>query len=166
MKKNKFLIPVAIFALLFMSILSCNEQNEIPIKQNEIGSVSSSSKVGSVKGRVGAPDFNGSEGDPIDLATAKKWASNYKSTSQKPDEILAHYFGFEIIQDILSQSSCVGIRIYYAIDESGEKKLILVGVNASGENMLPVTGGRTSETGNIMADFSFPCPSYCPGNGL
>lgn len=166
MKKNKFLIPVTIFALLFMGILSCDEQNEIPIKQNETGSISTSPKVGAAKGRVGAPDFNGSEGDPLDIATAQKWAANFRSTSQKPDEILSHYFGFEIIQSILSQSSCVGIRIYYAIDEAGEKKLILVGVDATGENLLPVTGGRTSEAGNIIADYSYPCPTYCPGNGL
>jgi hypothetical protein len=166
MKKNKIFNSVVVCVLLFMGTLSCDdEQNEMPIKQNEISSVSNSLSKGSAKGRVSAPDFNGSEGDPIDLATAQEWAANYRSVSSNPDEILSHYFGFEIIQDILKQSSCVGIRIYYAIDETGEKKLILVGVDAAGENLLPVAGGGTTE-GNIMADYSYPCPTYCPGNSL
>ena len=77
-----------------------------------------------------------------------------------------HFFGSEIIQQILSESECVGIRIYYAIDENGEKKLILVGVDSNGENLLPAAGGKISDGGNQLADYSWPCPDYCPGNGL
>jgi len=159
MKKTKSLIALMAFALTFACVMSCNEQDEKLMKEAELTSEAIPA------GRVTNPDFNGSEGNSLDLATAKKWTANYRGTLKNPDEISAHYFGFEIIQQILNESSCVGIRIYYAMDDRGEKKLILVGVNSKGENLLPVAGGKLAD-GDITADASLPCPDYCPGNGL
>jgi hypothetical protein len=159
MKKEKSLTSVISLVLIFVCVLSCDEQEKLNTK-NGISS-------GSANSRIGSPAFDGSEGDPLDLATAKKWAANYRSTLEEPESgTLAHYFGFEIIQQILSESDCVGIRIYYALDDNGEKKLILVGVDSNGDNLLPTAGGRLADDGNILADFSFPCPNTCPPSGL
>lgn len=161
MKKTKSLIVLMTFALTFACVMSCSEQDEAKLKtENEFTANAISA------GRVTNPNFIGSEGDPLDLTTSKKWAANYRSTLKKSDETLAHYFGFEIIQQILKEPTCVGIRIYYALDDAGEKKLILVGVDSNGENLLPVAGGKLSDVSNTVADFSFPCPDYCPKNSL
>lgn len=160
MKKAKSLIALMAFALTFACVVSCNEQDEKMKKEVE----PTSNAIPA--GRVANPNFNGSEGNPLDLVTAKNWTANYRSTLESPDEISAHYFGFEIIQGILQESTCVGIRIYYAFDDNGEKKLILVGVDSNGQNLLPMAGGKTGDGGNVVADFSFPCPTYCPDNGL
>lgn len=165
---KRSLISLITFFLVFALVLSCNEQDETLNSKGTTssGTVSGSQNRNSNSARTAEAMFNGSEGDPIDLETAKRWAANYRATLKNPDDVQAHYFGFEIIQQILTQSGCVGMRIYYAIDENGEKKLLLVGVDSKGENLLPLEGGKTTDGGGTIADFSFPCPSTCPGTGL
>lgn len=111
-------------------------------------------------------DFNGSEGGPINLATAKKWAANYRATLKNPDDTVAHYFGFEIIQKILREPGCVGLRIYYGIDDKGAKQLMIVGADAKGNNLLPSSVELKDGDDNTIADNSMPCPVFCPNNGL
>jgi hypothetical protein len=103
--------------------------------------------------------FNGSEGKPIPLADARKWSEAYQE--KNPGSTKAHFFGRDIIEKILSEDGCMGVRIYYAIDDSGSKQLLLVGADAEGNNLLPAESGPLGE-GNIIADFSFPCPAFCP----
>lgn len=156
MKKTKSITALMAFALTFACIVSCNEQDEKLEMKAELSSATTSAA------RVTNADFNGLEGDPLDFTIAKKWTANYRSTLEDPENNThAHYFGFEIIQQILNESDCVGIRIYYAIDDTGEKKLILVGVDSKGENLLPVAGGKLADGGNVIADYSLPCPTYC-----
>jgi hypothetical protein len=106
--------------------------------------------------------FNGTEGKPIEQETAKAWSENYQK--QNPEEIKAHFFGNEIIKKILSEDGCMGIRIYYAIDDTGQKQLLLVGASSDGNNLLP-SQKKSSGEPNIIADVSFPCPTYCPPKG-
>lgn len=156
------------FIILFSLTLSCNEQ-EVTMNPNNTfssGTLSDGQSKHSSRARNGDQLFDGSEGDPIDLETATRWAANYKATLKNPDDIRAHFFGTEIIQQLLNESGCVGIRIYYALDDKGVKKLLLVGVDAAGEDLRPSEGATMGEGGNIVADFSFPCPDYCPDDSL
>ncbi len=106
--------------------------------------------------------FSGAEGDSIVLDASKQWLAHYNSDN--PNGIQAHFFGHEIINQILSQNGCVGIRCYYALNDAGIQQLLLVGVTSSGQNILPqsLNGGRTTGDGTI-ADMSLPCPTYCQG---
>jgi hypothetical protein len=106
--------------------------------------------------------MTGMESDSVSVATAIEWKNNYLSS--KPQGIIAHFFGYEIIHQILSESSCVGIRCYYSLDMSGTQKLLLVGINSQGQTILPgsVSNGRTDD--GTIADNSFPCPTLCSGN--
>lgn len=97
--------------------------------------------------------FNGTEGAPIPLAIAAQWTANYRSTIA-PTDTRAHFFGSDILQKILQQEGCKGIRMYYALDDDGTEQLILVGVDSS-ENDL---------TQGIIADFSTKCPINCASN--
>ncbi len=94
--------------------------------------------------------FNGTEGAPIALATAATWTANYRSTIA-PTETRAHFFGRDILEKILQQEDCMGIRIYYALNDEGEKQLILVGADAN----------ENDQTSGTIADFSNPCPHLC-----
>src|SRR5258708_1809451 len=107
--------------------------------------------------------FSGAESDSIVLDTSNQWIAHYNSDN--PAGIQAHFFGNEIIKQILSQSGCVGIRCYYALNDAGVQQLLLVGVTSAGENILPSssTGGRVADGGGTIADVSFPCPTYCNG---
>lgn len=94
--------------------------------------------------------FDGTEGGVITLAAAADLTANYRATISSGDRI-AHYFGKDIIRDILDQEGCMGIRIYYGLDTSGKKELVLVGVNADENDMVS----------GVVADYAFPCPTRC-----
>ncbi len=93
--------------------------------------------------------FTGNEGDAISLALGSAMTAAYRTAN--PGAIKAHFFGSTILNTILAQQDCVGIRIYYALNEIGVKQLVLVGVNANGDD----------QTAGIIADRSEPCPSKC-----
>jgi hypothetical protein len=103
--------------------------------------------------------FNGSEGAPIDLETAKRWAQAYRA--QNPGQTKAHFFGRNILQQLLAEPGSLGIRLYYGIDDKGAKQIMAVGAIANGDDLLPSAG-----TNNIVADSSWPCPPYCGLNSL
>lgn len=110
--------------------------------------------------------FDGTESGPIPLPTAKQWTANYRATIA-PGDTLAHYFGGDIIRRVLKEPGCVGIRIYYAIDDKGQKKLLIVGADKNGDNLLPAEGTEArGEDDPIIVDMSSPCPDNCPDNGL
>lgn len=97
--------------------------------------------------------FNGTEGAPIALTTAAQWTANYRNTAPA-GAIKAHFFGRDILEKILSQDGCMGIRIYYAINDEGEQQLILVGADAN----------ENDQTDGTIADYGAPCPNRCPSN--
>jgi hypothetical protein len=93
--------------------------------------------------------FNGKEDHDFPLPEAALWTANYRK--QNPDGIIAHYFGEEAIRKILHQPHCVGIRIYYALNDAGEKQLIIVGVDKDENDLYQ---------GHI-AERSRSCPPFC-----
>jgi hypothetical protein len=92
--------------------------------------------------------FNGTEGGQIPLATGAAMTAEYRA--QNPGEIKAHFYGKEILDVLLNQEDCVGIRIYYGIDENGNKELVLVGTDASECDLT-----------DLIVDLSNPCPNRC-----
>ena len=103
------------------------------------------------------PVFTGDEGAPIPLKQASEWTANYRT--RFPDEVLSYFFGFKIIDQIMKQEDCIGIRIYYAnskplssfqsfivsvsnfllraVGAPGEKHLLVVGTDKYGNDQLP-----------------------------
>ncbi|MDX2174386.1 MAG: hypothetical protein SFY56_14890 [Bacteroidota bacterium] len=98
--------------------------------------------------------FTGNEAEEFPLETAAEWTRNYRET-MKEGEPKAHFFGRNIINRILEQPGCMGIRIYYALDDQGKKQLIMVGAD---ENENDLFNG-------IIAEKSFWCPPFCDGSG-
>jgi hypothetical protein len=94
--------------------------------------------------------FTGKENHDISLATASEWTANYRATVPST-ETIAHFFGRDAIQAILDQDDSVGIRIYYALDDAGEKQLIVCGAN---EDMDDLYQGR-------LAEKALRNPPYC-----
>ncbi|WP_187263322.1 hypothetical protein [Pontibacter beigongshangensis] len=100
--------------------------------------------------------FNGNEGGEIDLATAQAWTQNYRDMHKNEDVVKAHFFGREVLQRLLAQDGCMGARMYYGIDDSGKKQLILIGVDADGND----------QEDGIVLDKSSSCPPYCSVGSL
>jgi hypothetical protein len=121
--------------------------------------------------------IDGTEGDPIDLKIAAAWTKNYRIMN--PNETISHFFGNQILQQILSQPDCLGIRIYYAneirlnwiqrlfiaisnflrwiVGAYGVKHLILVGSDKDGIDQLPeqVPTIAQSDPQEVMMAMSF-----------
>lgn len=95
--------------------------------------------------------FNGTEGSFVTLREASGWTANYRATISSGD-ILAQFVGKEKIMAILDQEDCVGIRIYYGLDDDGKKNLILVGATADENDM---------EEG-VLVERLLQCPPFCP----
>jgi hypothetical protein len=107
--------------------------------------------------------LTGYESDSVALPRAQHVISNF-STNYAGGTI-AHFFGAEIIHQILSQADCVGLRGYYALDDNGGRQLLLMGVTSKGENIIPkaTTNGRVTGDEGVIADVSSPCPTLCSG---
>jgi len=93
--------------------------------------------------------FTGDEAEEFPIETAAKWTATYRANN--PNKTTGHFFGSKIVQRILAQPNCVGIRCYYATDDQGNPQLIMVGTDAN-ENDLH---------NGIVAERSRPCPPFC-----
>lgn len=159
MRANRKIISACLF--IGILVVSCEEPgiSEAPIKPT-------SAQQFSANETEGAYTFNGSEGDLISLETANRWIARFKDAH--PTGTQAHFFGHEIIQAILAQDESIGIRIYYGIDDAGNRQLMLVGATSDGSNIIPSATLRTQDGDGIIGDASFPCPTYCnpPGGSL
>jgi hypothetical protein len=101
--------------------------------------------------------FNGNEGEMVDATTAQKWIENYEK-AQKPGAVKAHFFGFRRLNELMGQGEAIGVRIYYAKDEAGVDKLVLVAVTPGEANIAKVDGSKAI---GLVLDGGYPCPPYC-----
>ena len=92
--------------------------------------------------------FNGKEGGPITIEQGADLTANYRA--KNPNSRKGHFYGRDILQRLLDQEGCMGIRIYYGIDENDEKELVLVGAQENEDDML-----------ELVVDLSRPCPNRC-----
>ena len=74
-------------------------------------------------------------------------------------------FNREAFDSLLAQDGCVGIRLYFSMDDELKVQIIAVGVNASKEDMLPSGSGETSMTSattDVIVEDGQRCPDDCP----
>jgi hypothetical protein len=109
-------------------------------------------------------------GGPIELQRVRKWTQNYRRMNEKDTN--SHLFGRRVIEKLLAQKGCAGIRIHYCIDDMGKKQLVLSGVDHLGNDQLPhetqthktdIKHQILSDTANdneqyALIDQSWPCP--------
>ena len=60
-------------------------------------------------------------------------------------------FNSKPVLELLAQPGCVGLRIYQGRGATGERALVLVGVDAKGDDM----------TEGVLLDTHLPCPPWC-----
>lgn len=96
--------------------------------------------------------FTGKEAEKFPLETASEWTKRFRNSIEEGSTI-AHFFGKDIIKDILAQEGCMGIRVYHALDENNKRQLIMVGANADEQDLF----------NGIVAERSVLCPPWCSG---
>ncbi len=96
--------------------------------------------------------FTGTEDNEISYNDAAQLTQNYRD-AQTPGSnyVKGEYFSKASLESVLDQSECVGIRIYYGLDENNVQRLVIVGVDAN-ENDL-VTG--------VILEHGIMCPPIC-----
>lgn len=103
-------------------------------------------------------ELTGREGEIFDFKLAAQWTKNYRDINR--GEIVSQFFGRDILNKLLDQPGCMGIRMYYANDKpvngwqrfilslsrfllkvianmEGKPHLILVGAAKDGRDILP-----------------------------
>ena len=79
--------------------------------------------------------FNGTEAKQVTKEEAAPWTANFRATIT-PGDTIGRFFGKDILNEILNQPGCMGIRIYNGINEEGNNNLVLVGADANEDDMV------------------------------
>lgn len=100
-------------------------------------------------------------GEEIGLELGTQMVKGYQKAN--PSDVHSYLIGRDIIDQILAQPGCVGIKFFNAYNELGQKTLVYVGVNKEGRTLVEVAvicadGSLTSQAG-IVADRANPKPS-------
>lgn len=73
-----------------------------------------------------------------------------------PQETTSYFIGRNIINQILAQPDCAGVRFYNALNELGQKTLVFVGVNTQNEIIAEYSivneDGKIEHLKGIIAD--------------
>ena len=95
-------------------------------------------------------NFAGAEKHEITKEEADKYIQNSQKNPQIP-KIRGGAFQRAVIDKILAQPECDGIRIYYAQTEDSSATFVLMGITAKGSDMKM----------GVIAEKSLPCPPWC-----
>ena len=93
-------------------------------------------------------------GEEISHETALDFVNAY--TEANPKEVGGYTIGRNILDQILAQPGCAGIRLYNALNELGQKTLVYVGVDAAGNDIMKKVvveeDGKLATVPAIVAD--------------
>jgi hypothetical protein len=93
-------------------------------------------------------------GKEIGLELGKEMVRDYQIAN--PNDVQFYNVGKNIINQILNQPGCEGIRFYNAYNEMGEKTLVYVGLDANGKALLSYSvinnEGELKREAAIVAD--------------
>lgn len=97
--------------------------------------------------------FKGTEGGPISLQLAGEWTQNWRTNH--PGAKKGLFIGRDAIEDLLNQEGCMGIRIYFAINNEDAHTAVLVGAGTDEDDMT-----------EIVVDMGVSCPPFCGNNNV
>jgi hypothetical protein len=99
--------------------------------------------------------FNGNEGEFITLEEGAAMTARFRSSVQ-PGTVIGQFVGREKLMQILNQPNCMGVRLYYGLNDKNENSIVAVGVD-SNENDL---------TNGYIIDDTAKCPPRCSKQNL
>lgn len=93
-------------------------------------------------------------GEEIGVELGTQMVKGYQKAN--PSDVHSYLIGRNIIDQILAQPGCVGIKFYNAYNEIGEKTLVYVGVDATGTAIMSYSVvtefGQLEDQKGIVAD--------------
>jgi hypothetical protein len=95
--------------------------------------------------------FNGNEGTMMDITDAGALTAAFRTKC--PAQPKGYFFGINNLNDILSQTGCMGIRIYFGWTTTNEFTMVLVGADCNENDQVA--------SGDNILDAGVPCPTAC-----
>ena len=93
-------------------------------------------------------------GEEVGLELGAQMVKSYQEAN--PTDVKSYMIGREIIEKILAQPGCVGLKFYNAFNEEGQKTLVYVGVDTNGNSIVEYTAvdydGKLNTKKGIVAD--------------
>jgi hypothetical protein len=101
--------------------------------------------------------INGKENHRIPLEAARKMTKRFRDANKGgPRKVRGHAVSRGVLEEILAQPGCMGLRMYHAVDDSGEETLVIVGITAEDADL----------TEGVIAEQTRPCPPVCAESEL
>lgn len=91
--------------------------------------------IGQEELKANEKPFHKAVGAPIDGTLGQRWIENYRKLHKGR---IDYFLAMNNLKTILGDSNCVGICMYYAINEKDEQLILPVGINKDGMAMIPV----------------------------
>ena len=88
----------------------------------------------------------------ITLDEAKEWATSWRTNPPK-DLAKGHLIPGEALSELLETEGVVNVRAYMGVDTTGTQKLMFVGVNNDGKDLI--------DANHLIYDNTQPCPKNC-----
>ena len=110
------------------------------------------------------PPFDPKAGRRMKPKDAARWTKRYRDTPQQSGDQLtrANYFGKDFLLGLLDEPECAGLRIYQAIDDQGIGRVVLVGVDDKGQDLVPrKDDGTLPDDGDGVGETPMSCPVQC-----
>ncbi len=90
----------------------------------------------------------------ISLAEAAEMTHAYQNAAQFQGMTVACMMDNNAYQQVMTQPGCTGVRTYFALDELNNLTIVVVGVDAQGNDI----------TNGIIMEISYRCPILCHHN--
>lgn len=101
----------------------------------------------------------------ISLPAAVDLTQRYRRSAPASEH--SGFFFAKGIAELLAQPGVFGMRVYHGLDADGRYRIVLVGVDENGEDIVTTRrslGAAIARgTGDaILLDGHYPCPPWCP----
>ena len=94
--------------------------------------------------------FTGKEPHDISAEKAREYIRNWRAQAA-PGHMRGGFVARGVLDRMLAQPACVGLRIYHARHEKGHDTFVIVGADADGNDLWK----------GPVAEELVPCPPYC-----
>ncbi len=131
--KKFFLNPFSFLLLTGVSVFvfyACTDQKLAPSQDATSADPTIASSSDNVNTTV-APLFNKRVGAPIDGNIGRNWINNFAKANGNVAK--SYVIQSTVIKEILTNTACVGIFLYYAQDGNNQLHILPLGIDASGK---------------------------------
>ena len=94
----------------------------------------------------------------VDQVTAQRWVEKWRGSDEKLD-LKGFWVPGDDLREVMNEGGAQDARVYMAIDDDGNYHLLIVGVDADGNDMID------PDNGQYIYDFTQPCPATCSQTG-